>query len=58
MKTFCRDSMLSGLSDAEAEEVMQTAQDKCSVDMQDSSGKWTVMYVRLRFVAVLPVQDL
>lgn len=56
MRTFCRDSMLGGLSDEAAEEVMQAAQTKSAVDMQDSDGNWAIMYVRLRFVAIRPSQ--
>lgn len=54
MRTFCRDSMLADLSDAEADVIMRAVEDKCAIDMRDASGKWSVMYNRLRFVAVLP----
>lgn len=49
-RTFCRDSIYAGLSDAEAQDVMQEVQDMCAIDSKDASGHWAIMYTRLRFV--------
>ncbi|KAG9036757.1 hypothetical protein FRB95_008088 [Tulasnella sp. JGI-2019a] len=54
MRTFCRETWLANLPEQLAEEIMQLVEDRCTVDMRDSGGKWSVMYVRLRFVAILP----
>ncbi|KAG8851793.1 hypothetical protein FRB96_009068 [Tulasnella sp. 330] len=54
LRTFCRESFLADLNEAEAEELMLLVEDKCAVDMRDSDGGWSVMYARLRFVAILP----
>jgi len=54
MRTFTRSGILGDMTDEEAEEVMKEAQDICEVDMRDEAGNWHLMYVRLRFVAVLP----
>lgn len=43
------------MGDKEADEVMQEVCDVCEPDMKDENGGWSVMYVRLRFVAVSPV---
>lgn len=51
--TFCRNSVLEGMSDKEAEEIMQEVEKICEVDSKDFKGNWTVMYVRLRFVAMV-----
>ncbi|KAG8930261.1 hypothetical protein FRC01_003002 [Tulasnella sp. 417] len=55
-QTFCRESCFAEMTDREAEEAMKEVQDLCAVDCQDASGKWAIMYVRLRFVAVLSVK--
>ncbi|KAG9051669.1 hypothetical protein FS837_000057 [Tulasnella sp. UAMH 9824] len=52
-QTFCRESCFADMTDQEAEEAMKEVQALCTVDCQDASGKWSIMYVRLRFVAVL-----
>ncbi|KAJ3963283.1 hypothetical protein EV361DRAFT_231957 [Lentinula raphanica] len=53
LSTFVRGSWLKDLSDGEAEEVMREVEEMCRVDCQDGNGNWAVVYVRLRFVAVL-----
>ncbi|KAJ3754739.1 S-adenosyl-L-methionine-dependent methyltransferase [Lentinula raphanica] len=57
LRTFVRGSWLKDLSDGEAEEVMREVEEMCRVDCQDGdgngNGNWAVVYVRLRFVAVL-----
>jgi hypothetical protein len=55
LRTFARNSFLVALSDEEAEKVMQEVSDLCEPDMKDESGGWAAMYVRLRFLAVIPV---
>lgn len=53
LATFARSSFLQGFSDDEAEQVMREVEEVCRVDCQDSSGAWTMMYMRLRFSAVI-----
>ncbi|TFK70363.1 S-adenosyl-L-methionine-dependent methyltransferase [Pluteus cervinus] len=50
---FVRNSFLKDLSDEEAAEIMDEVENICRVDCQDQSGKWAMMYMRLRFSAVL-----
>lgn len=52
-QTFVRGSFLRELSDEEAESIMKEVQDICSIDCKDSQGNWAMMYMRLRFSAVL-----
>jgi hypothetical protein len=54
LRLFCRNSWLHSLPDAEAESIMNEVQDMCRIDNCDTKGQWIMMYVRLRFVAVLP----
>ncbi|CAL1713411.1 unnamed protein product [Somion occarium] len=51
--TFCRYSCLKALSDQEAETIMREVEKICEVDCRNEQGKWSIMYVRLRFAAVL-----
>lgn len=53
LHTFARNSFLSSFSDEDAEEIMRECAKRCTVDCQDQQGAWSVMYVRLRFEAVL-----
>ncbi|KAJ9123185.1 hypothetical protein QFC22_001378 [Naganishia vaughanmartiniae] len=62
LTTFARSSFLSSFSDKEAEEIMREVEEACAPDcryeeMDKETGlmteKWEVMYVRLRFEAVL-----
>ena len=52
-RTFCRNTFFGSLDDSQAEEVMREVQDICSIDCRDASGKWSIMYCRLRFSALL-----
>ncbi|KZO96986.1 S-adenosyl-L-methionine-dependent methyltransferase [Calocera viscosa TUFC12733] len=52
--TFVRRSFFDKLPDEQAEKMMQEVEDLCEIDMRDSSGKWSLMYVRLRFSAKVP----
>ncbi|CAG7853067.1 SubName: Full=Uncharacterized protein {ECO:0000313/EMBL:CCA72535.1} [Serendipita indica DSM 11827] len=51
---FVRRSMLSDLSDAEADEILDEVVKECEVDMRDEEGNWHIMYVRLRWKATKP----
>ncbi|KAI0078236.1 S-adenosyl-L-methionine-dependent methyltransferase [Panus rudis PR-1116 ss-1] len=51
--TFCRNSCLEAMSDEEAQAIMEEVEKICEVDCKDFKGRWTIMYVRLRFVAVV-----
>jgi hypothetical protein len=51
---FTRQTMLSALNDAEADEVIGEVIKECEVDMKDEQGNWCLMYVRLRFRAIKP----
>lgn len=53
MKLFARNSFLIDFNDEEADEIMKEVEEKCRVDCQDESGRWALMYARLRFSAVL-----
>jgi hypothetical protein len=62
LQTFARSSFLASFDDAEAEAIMRQVEAACAPDcryeeMDDETGevkeRWEVMYVRLRFVAVL-----
>ena len=46
--------LLEGLNDAEQEEVISEIAEMYEVDGLDESGKLSILFVRLRFVAVLP----
>jgi len=51
---FARYTMLSGMDDKAAEEVIDEVTRECEVDMKDEQGRWCIMYVRLRFRAIKP----
>ncbi|KAJ3996523.1 S-adenosyl-L-methionine-dependent methyltransferase [Lentinula boryana] len=53
LNTFARGSWLNDLPEHEAEEIMKEVEKICHVDCQDGNGNWAMVYVRLRFVAVL-----
>lgn len=53
LETFARNSFLSTLSDEDAAKVMREVERRCEVDCRDAEGGWEVMYMRLRWVAVL-----
>ncbi|KAE9402304.1 S-adenosyl-L-methionine-dependent methyltransferase [Gymnopus androsaceus JB14] len=53
LSTFVRGSWLKDLPEQETIEIMKEVEEICRVDNQDGNGKWAMIYVRLRFVAVL-----
>ncbi|KAJ7081375.1 S-adenosyl-L-methionine-dependent methyltransferase [Mycena belliarum] len=53
LELFARKAFLKDFSDNEATEIIDEVVDACRIDCQDSSGKWQMMYSRLRFEAVL-----
>ena len=55
LNLFARRTMLSDLSDAEADEILDEVVKECEVDMRDEEGSWHIMYVRLRWKAVRPI---
>ncbi|KDN40980.1 hypothetical protein RSAG8_07686, partial [Rhizoctonia solani AG-8 WAC10335] len=55
LRTFARNSLLAAMSDEEAEQAMQEVSDLCEPDMRDEKGDWAIMYVRLRFRALVPL---
>ncbi|KAF8909020.1 S-adenosyl-L-methionine-dependent methyltransferase [Gymnopilus junonius] len=57
LNTFARNTFLREFSDEEASEIMREVQDRCRIDCRDTSGKWVLMYVRLRFSAICKHDD-
>ncbi|KAJ1303502.1 hypothetical protein OPQ81_011688 [Rhizoctonia solani] len=55
LQTFARNSLLAAMNDEEAARVMQEVSDLCEPDMKDEKGGWAIMYVRLRFRAIVPL---
>ncbi|KAF9493521.1 S-adenosyl-L-methionine-dependent methyltransferase [Pleurotus eryngii] len=55
LELFVRHSFLRELGDEEAKEVINEVVESCAVDSRDAQGKWALMYMRLRFHAVLSV---
>ncbi len=55
LMTFVRGSFLQGMPDEEAESIMDEVHEICKVDCRDSQGNWAMMYMRLRFSAVLKI---
>jgi len=63
LETFARHSFLSEYSDAEAREILLEVVKRSELDtramsdigkpFENSEGQWSVMYVRLRFVATI-----
>ncbi|GBE85241.1 Uncharacterized methyltransferase [Sparassis crispa] len=53
LRLFSRPYWMRDMGDEEAEEIMRTVEDICSVDCCDEQGRWTIMYVRLRVVATI-----
>jgi len=54
LRLFVRNSFLRELDDdEEAEEVMKEVAAICEVDCKDGEGGWEIMYMRLRFSAIL-----
>jgi len=50
---FVRHTFLRDFGDDEAKEIMREVQERLAVDCRDASGKWTMVYTRLRFSAIL-----
>lgn len=50
---FARGTFLKDFSDEEARQIMREVEDRMRVDCRDASGKWAMMYTRLRFTATL-----
>jgi len=53
LTVFARTSILRKFSDEEATEIMKEVEEICRVDFQDRSGQWAMVYMRLRFSAIL-----
>lgn len=53
LQTFTRHTVFADFSDEETEEMMEEVEKICRVDCQDENGNWAIMYVRLRFSAIL-----
>ncbi|KAJ4500069.1 S-adenosyl-L-methionine-dependent methyltransferase [Lentinula lateritia] len=53
LNTFARGSWLNDLTEQEADEIIKEVEEMCRIDCQDGNGNWAMVYVRLRFVAVL-----
>lgn len=51
LRTFFRSTALGMMDDEEAEIAMQEISDLCEPDLKDDTGRWTVMYMSLRFLA-------
>ncbi|KAK1217283.1 hypothetical protein PQX77_020075 [Marasmius sp. AFHP31] len=52
LEVFVRSSWLRNFSEKEASEVLEEVEKICRVDCRDGEGKWSMTYVRLRFVAI------
>jgi len=53
LNLFARPFFLKGMPNEEAEEIMHEVVNMCRRDCQDKSGKWAMVYMRLRFCAML-----
>ncbi|KAF4562610.1 hypothetical protein EYR36_004004 [Pleurotus pulmonarius] len=53
LELYVRHSFLRELGDEEAKEVINEVVELCAVDSRDDQGHWALMYMRLRFHAVL-----
>ena len=53
LRLFARPHFLAGFEEKEAEEIMEAVQNICAVDCRDSQGRWSMVYIRLRVVAVV-----
>ncbi|KAG5648389.1 hypothetical protein DXG03_004963 [Asterophora parasitica] len=53
LEVFARHSLLAGIPDEQAKEIIEEVLDSCRVDCQDESGKWAMVYMRLKFSAIL-----
>lgn len=53
LQLFARQTFLKEFSDQEVAAIIDEVVDMCEVDMKDKEGNWSLMYVRLRFLATL-----
>ncbi|KAF9463006.1 S-adenosyl-L-methionine-dependent methyltransferase [Collybia nuda] len=53
LQVFARNTFFSGFPEEEAQLMMDEVEEICRVDCQDASGKWAMVYMRLRFCAIL-----
>lgn len=53
LELFVRHSFFKDLPDTEAREIMEEVVEQCRIDCQDKSGKWAMVYMRLRFSAIM-----
>jgi hypothetical protein len=53
LRLFTRHSFLREFGDDEAEEIIQDVVDMSAVDCKDEEGNWEIVYMRLKFSAVL-----
>ncbi|KAL1672957.1 S-adenosyl-L-methionine-dependent methyltransferase [Schizophyllum commune] len=51
LQMFAKHSFMGDLDDAEAEEIIAEVTEAMAVDCRDREGRWSMMYVRLRFLA-------
>ena len=55
LQLFARKTFLQDITDDdEARSVLEEVENMCAVDCRDEVGNWSVMYVRLRVVAIAP----
>jgi len=53
LQCFARNSFLRECDDKVADEIMQEVVNICDVDCRDGEGNWAIVYMRLRFSAIL-----
>lgn len=57
LELFVRPTALASLGDQAANEIMDEIVRDNEIDMKDEQGRWLIMYVRLRFKAVKPLES-
>jgi len=53
LEVFVRNSFLKAFSAEEANAIMNEVSDACAVDCKDGAGNWAMIYMRLRFSAIM-----
>lgn len=53
LRVFAKHSFMEGMAEEEADAIIQEVAEAMAVDCRDREGRWSMMYVRLRFLAVL-----
>lgn len=53
LELFVRHSFFKDVPGEEVNEILEEIVEQCRVDCQDESGKWAMIYMRLRFSAVM-----